>query len=419
MLHKSGQWYISEVSRGSDNVSKLGRKQMAQSRLLKPADLSLEVVILLFAGMAMLLLGLLLFPVYAGILPYYENGLFGLMLVVFALQILSMGKTPFGDMQRSATSVLCGVIIAAVGIVTCFIPGIFGGLPRVILIIFFGAGGLVLLLQVLLAPDRYRLWRSYGGIFHHLIMACAAIYLLQMLIAVLIFKPDLVTGPQMASAALVYGLLLIYLALVLQAITRRYPPARETVPSDGGLSMDNATLLLMAVFMVLLGLLLLPVNLGLLPFSGSAQLGLLMVLFAIQMLALGNTPIGVFRRSWLMILLGFLFAALGVVSCIIPDILIVPLTFLVGVLNIAGGIIGIVKVAVPFLKGRNASEPSPPILLKINSALLVMNILTILFGTTMLISNLIPGIIIGLVLAANGCVIFYLFFQLVSLEKGQ
>ncbi|MDQ1336611.1 MAG: hypothetical protein QG552_3561 [Thermodesulfobacteriota bacterium] len=392
---------------------------MAEFRLLKQADLSLEVVILLFAGMAMLILGLLLFPVYAGVLPYYENGLFGLMLVVFALQIVSMGKTPFGDIKKSPAAVVCGVIISAVGIVTCFIPGLLGIVPRILLILFFGAGGLVLFLQMVLRKDRYRLWRTYGGIFHHLSAACAAVYLTQILIAVLIFKPDLVTGPQMASAALVYGLLLIYLALVLHAITRRYPRAQETAPSDGGLSMDNATLLLMAVFMLLLGLLLLLVNLGLLQFSGSAQLGLLMVLFAIQMLALGSTPIGAFKRSWLMILLGFLFAALGVVSCIIPNILVVPLTFLVGVLNMAGGIIGIIRVTVPFLKRRKASEPVPTILLKINSANLVMNILTILFGTTMLVSNLIPGIILGGVLAANGCVLFYLVQQLLSLEKGQ
>jgi len=392
---------------------------MTEFRPLKQADLSLEVVILLFAGMAMLILGLLLFPVYAGTLPYYENGLFGLMLVVFALQILSMGKTPFGDIQRSATSVFCGVIIAAVGIITCFIPSLLGIAPRILLILFFGAGGLVFFLQMLLRKDRYRLWRTYGGIFHHLTIACAAIYLMQMLIAVLIFKPNLGTGPQMASAALVYGLLLIYLALVLQTITRRYPSAKETAPSGTALSMDHATLLLMAVFMVLLGLLLLPVNLGLLPFSGSAQLGLLMVLFAIQMLALGSTPIGAFKRSWLMILLGFVCGALGVVSCIIPNILLVPLTFLVGVLNIAGGIIGILKVAAPFFKRRKASEPVPTILLKINSANLVMNILTILFGTTILVSNLIPGIIVGVVLAADGCVLLYLLQQLLSLEKSK
>ena len=392
---------------------------MREIKLFKEADLSLEVVILLFGGMAMLILGLLLFPVYAGILFYYENGLFGLLLVVFALQIISMGKTPFGDIRRSATSVLFGVIIAAIGIVTCFIPDILGIVPRILLILFFGAGGLVLFLHMLFAKDRYRLWRTYGGIFNHLIIVCGAVYLLQTLIAALIFKPNLLTGPQGASAALLYGLALVYLACVLQKITRRYPPAQQTAPSDGGLSINNATLLLMGIFMLLLGLLLLPVNIGLLPFSANAQLGLLMVIFAIQMMAIGSTPIGPFPRVWLIIVLGFIFGALGVVSCVIPDILVEPLTLLVGVINIAGGIIGIVKLTLPFLKGRKTAEAVPVILLKINSAVLVMNILTILFGTTMLFSGLIPGLIIGVVLATNGCVLLYLLHQLVSLEKVQ
>jgi len=389
---------------------------VTKNKLFKEADLSLEVVILLFAGMAMLVLGLLLFPVYAGILSYYENGLFGLMLVVYALQIISMGKTPFGDIRRSRTVILFGVIIAAVGVVACFIPDIFGNVPRILLIIFFGAGGLVLFLQMLFGQNRYRLWREYGGIFNHLILACGVVYLVQILIAFLIFDPNFLRGAQVATAALLYGLALFYLACVLQRITWRYPPTQQKPPSDGSLSMDNIILLLMGVFMVLLGLLLLPVNLGLLPFSGSAQLGLLMVIFAIQMLALGSTPIGAFPRSWLIVLLGFIFGALGVISCIIPDILVMPLTLLVGLLNIVAGIIGIVKVT---LKARKTAEPIPTTLLKINSALLVTNILTILFGTTMLFAGLIPGFIIGTVLAANGGVLLYLLHQLVSLEKTQ
>ena len=389
---------------------------MTKNKLFKEANLSLEVVILLFAGMAMLVLGLLLFPVYAGILSYYENGLFGLMLVVYALQIISMGKTPFGDMRRSRTVILFGVIIAAIGIVTCFIPDIFGNVPRILLIIFFGAGGLILFLQMLFGQNRYRLWRKYGGIFNHLILACGVVYLVQILIAFLIFDPNLLRGAQVPTAALLYGLALFYLACVLQRITWRYPPTQQKAPSDGGLSMDNVILLLTGVFMVLLGLLLLPVNLGLLPFSGGAQLGLLMVIFAIQMLALGSTPIGAFPRSWLIILFGFFFGALGVISCIIPGILVMPLTLLVGLLNIAAGIIGIVKVT---LKARKTAEPIPTTLLKINSALLVTNILTILFGTTMLFANLVQGLIIGMVLAANGCVLLYLLHQLVSLEKTQ
>lgn len=168
--------------------------------------------------------------------------------------------------------------------------------------------------------------------------------------------------------------------------------------------------------MVLLGLLLIPVNLDLLPFSASAQLGLLMVIFGLQMLASGNTPIGPFRRSWLMIGLGLLCAILGIVSCIIPGILVVLLTVLVGVLNIAGGAVTLVK-CVP--RGRRSDEEqgqTPPILKKLFAAQLIMNVLTIMFGTSMLIPNLVPGLIIGVILAANGGVLMYLLRILIALQ---
>ena len=42
--------------------------------LLEEAVLPLESVVLLVAGLTMLLAGGLLFPVTAGVLPYYENG---------------------------------------------------------------------------------------------------------------------------------------------------------------------------------------------------------------------------------------------------------------------------------------------------------------------------------------------------------
>lgn len=158
---------------------------MTISSLWKKSDITLEVVILLIAGMALLITGILLFLVSSGALPYYENGLYGLFLVMFALQIVTMGKTPFGEVHRSRFIIAAGAVIAAVGIVTCFVPDVLTRFSRILL---------------------------------------------------------LLTG----------------------------------------------------IFMVLLGVLLIPVNLGKLPFSGSAQLGLLMVIFAIQMLASGNTPIGPF-----------------------------------------------------------------------------------------------------------------------------
>ena len=97
---------------------------MTMDWISKEADLPLETVILVIGGMAMPLAGILLFPVSAGSLPHYENGLYGLLLVMFSLQIITLGKTPFGDVRRSKPLVALGVLIAAVGIAACFVPGL-------------------------------------------------------------------------------------------------------------------------------------------------------------------------------------------------------------------------------------------------------------------------------------------------------
>ena len=135
--------------------------------VFKEADLPLEVVILLLGGMALLITGVLLFPVSVGVLPYYQNGLYGLLLVIFALQMITLGKTPFGDMRKSKLLVAVGVMIAAVGIVTCFVP-VFNRLPRILLFLCFGPGGFLLLVRMCIARDKFRAWVKYGGIFHHL-----------------------------------------------------------------------------------------------------------------------------------------------------------------------------------------------------------------------------------------------------------
>ena len=393
---------------------------MAEYRIFKKADLPLEVVILLVGGMTLLISGALLFAVSAGVLPYYENGLYGLLLVVFALQTILLGKTPFGDMRRSTPLLAVGSVIAAVGIATCFIPDLLGQTPRMLLWICFGAGGFLLLLQMLLDRNKFRSWAKYGGVFRHLILGCVAVYLLSMLIGLLIWGKNLLTTPATAFAVLIFGAAVVYLALVLRKIYRTYPEAEKLRQEGVGLSTEHSMLLLMGIFMILLGMLLIPVNLGMLPFSGSAQLGLLMVMFAIQMLASGNTPIGPFPRSWLMILLGLLFAALGIVSCILPEALVPLLTVLVGVLNILGGAITLGEMV--FSNPRKPGEPRvsrPAILTKLFATQLIMNLLSIMFGTSMLCAHLIPGLAIGVILASNGGVLLYLLHILKVLEKLQ
>ncbi len=393
---------------------------MTNHGILKEADLPLEVVILLIAAMTLLITGVLLFPVSTGALPYYEDGLYGLLLVMFAVQTVALGKTPFGDMRRSKLPLVIGVAIAAVGIVTCFIPDALSEIPRILLFVCFGPGGLLLLLQMILARDKLRTWATYGGVFRHLILSSGAVYVLSMFVGVLILVPSLLATSLTAAAALLYGAAIVYLALVLRIVYRKYPEAEKRPEGDAALPIDQATLLLMGVFMLLLGVLLVPVSFGTLPFAGSAQLGLLMIIFAIQMVASGSTPIGAFRRSWLMVGFGFLFAALGIVSCIVPDVLVPLLTYLVGALNVCGGAIVLVKSFLPRLSRRGEPrQPRPPILARLFAATVIMNALTIVFGTTMFFSGLLPMAVIGVVLAANGCVLLYLLHILVVLDRMQ
>jgi hypothetical protein len=387
--------------------------------LLKKADLPLEVVILLIAAMALVIAGILLFPISTGALAYYENGLYGLLLVMFSLQMIALGKTPFGDMRRSRVPLVIGIVVAAVGIVAVFIPDVLGEVPRVALFICFCPGGVSLLLQMLLARDKLRSWARHGGVFHHLIAGTAAVYCLSIVTGVLVLVPGLLTTAATAIVVLAYGASVVYLAVVLRTVYLRYPEADQQ-PGDAPLPADRALLLVMAVFMVILGLMLVPVSLGKLPFSGSAQLGLLMVIVAVQMVAAGSTPIGPFTRSWPMVALGLVFAALGTVSCIVPDVLVPTLTVLVGVLNLLGGLIGLWRALAPILQMDAAARAAqPPVLVRLFTAQVVMNALTVMFGASMLVSGLLPGLVLGVVLAANGCVLLYLVHILGLLERMQ
>jgi membrane associated rhomboid family serine protease len=120
-----------------------------------------------------------------------------------------------------------------------------------------------------------------------------------------------------------------------------------------------------------------------------------------------------------MILFGLLFTALGIVSCIIPDILVLPLTVLVGVLNILSGVITLIKTCIPRLKKSDKRSPDPPIMVRLFVTQLTMSLLSILFGTSMLVSGLIPGLVIGIILFANGCTLLYLLHVLTVLDEMQ
>ncbi len=393
-------------------------KDVVKNLFKTEASLPLEAALLLIAGLMVLLTGILLFPVAVGLLPYYENGLYGLLLFIFALQIITLGKTPFGDMNRSIPLIVLGIAVAGVGIVTCFIPDLLGAIPRTLLFVCFTPGSLLMLLQMYFSKRKLQTWLNYGGIFRHLIFSCGTVYLLSIIIGFIVLMRHLLSITLTAVIASIFGIAIIYLALVLRKIYLTFPQAENANPGRFTLSTDKTMLLVTGVFMMLLGALLIPINLGQLPFSGSAQLGLLMVIFAVQMLASGSTPVGAFPRSWLMVFIGLLFATLGIVSVIIPEILVKPLTSIIGILNILGGIITIIKTVRSRLeKSTTPWRKNPLILKRLFITQLILAVLSILFGTSMLISFILPGLVVGVILFANGGILLYLIVILSALEK--
>lgn len=384
----------------------------------KKADIPIDLVILMIAGLTMVIAGLLLFPVYLGLLPYYENGLYGLLIFIYALQITVLGKTPFGDVpQRPLSVLILGIFVACVGIITCFIPDLLKEIPRFLLFICFGPGGIILLLQMLFSKDKFPLWKKKGGILMKLAVNCAALYSLSIVISILLLDKDFIPESLTAFSVLLYGLLILSLTAVLYKVYALYPAAEKRPPGGISLSDERAVILITGIFMVLLGLLLIPVTFGLLPFSGSAQLGLLVVIMSIQMTAFGNTPLRSFTRTWPFVFLGLIFASMGIVSCIVPGVMVPLLTLIIALLNIAGGAIPLVKMLASMPGERHGeTAPVPSVITKLLITQTTLNTLSIIFGTSMLIRNLIPGPVIGIVLTANGAVLLYLLSLLSKID---
>lgn len=185
---------------------------------------------------------------------------------------------------------------------------------------------------------------------------------------------------------------------------------RSRLFRDVSFPLTIAILVMVGTLLVLLGLLLFPVNLGMIPFSPDGQLGLLMVVMAIQMMALGETPMGQYKRSGFLVIVGIVFAAMGVVSCIVPGILTDLLRVLLGLLNIVGGGVLLTKRFFPLLHGTGNAPagPLPPGLKKLLVTQTVLNIVAIAFGISMLVPGLVSGLVIAGVIVINGLLLFAL-----------
>lgn len=195
------------------------------------SDLSLEVVILLVLGVFMLLFGLLLFRIHTGDLSYTPDSTYGLFLVILSLQIITMGKTPFGDLRRSWIVVIIGICTAILGMFACFIPGLLTALVRILVGIMLFVGGIALLLQLFISEEKAKKWMKISGILQQLTIACSLVYIMSVILGLITLIPGITTDPQTAVLLIIYGISFFYLSWCIQKVTILYPSEETENPA--------------------------------------------------------------------------------------------------------------------------------------------------------------------------------------------
>lgn len=401
-------------------------------KMMDESNLSMEVVLLILLGVFMFLLGLLLSKISTGELSYTPDSTYGLFLVIISFQIITMGKTPFGDLNRSWALIIMGVLVAILGMVSCFILGYLSELVRILVGIILFAGGIVLLIKLFLSKEKAKSWIKIPGILRQLIAACALVYGITIISGLITLIPGITTNLQTAWVLCIYGFSFFYLAWCIHKVSRIYPEEKKVDDlktsskhfsffQEAKLPLSSAIIILVGILLILLGILLFPVTFGLVPFSPDGQLGLLLVIVSIQMMALGETPMGQYKRSWLLIIIGIIFAALGIVSCIVPGILTGLIQILIGVLNIFGGTLLLIKRFFPIdgIKNQVSKKDQisetilvPPVVKKMIVTQTVLNIVSIIFGLSMILGGIISGLIVAGVLVINGILLFVLVILL-------
>jgi uncharacterized membrane protein HdeD (DUF308 family) len=398
-------------------------------KMREESDLSLEVVILLLLGMFTLIFAILLTKIHTGAFHYTPDSTYGLFLVIVSFQIVTMGKTPFGDLRRSWLLIIIGIITAILGMAACFIPGIISEIVRILVGILLLGGGISLISQLYISKDKAKSWLKNQGILQQLTIACTYVYIMMIVLGIITLLPYITTDYLTAVFLAMYSIGIFYLAWCLQKLVKLQvnEEKKDETPGidinvnghfkllkDASIPVSIATILMIGTLITFLGLILFPVTTGMLPFSSDGELGVLLVINAIQMMALGETPLGEFKRSWLMVIIGLIFASFGIFSCIVPGIFTGYIIILIAMLNIIGWSILIIKRFMPVvtaMKNPAVNEVKiPSIVKRLMISQTLLNTASIAFGVSMLIPGIIPGMVIAGILVVNGL----LFFVVVS-----
>jgi hypothetical protein len=177
--------------------------------------------------------------------------------------------------------------------------------------------------------------------------------------------------------------------------------------AEVGLSIEVVLLLVVGLFFFLLGLLLIGAFAGVLPYSEDSTAGFILVLVSLHTVTMGKTPLGDFRRSWFVVIIGLILGALGTLSIFFPGGALSGLVGILAALALAvGGTVLLVQLFTSEEKAKTWMKVGG-ILLQLTIALGVVYVLEIIAGVGSFVPVIKTNPLWALVVVIFGASFFY------------
>lgn len=357
--------------------------------------------------------GALLVPIGFGLLRHDANAATAMFVVVFAIMIGFLGLTPVGTFTPNRPLLWLGLVLVLLGSLAFISPGTLTG-P-----IHWALAAMLLGLGLIRLPLFWWHRRHGAKVPDGYALPYTAMHLLSLALGVVVVTD----APWWLSAPLLLGLGASQVRLaVLAARPGAHVPgaARLDAPDDGRrpLRLSSRLMLLLAITMLFMAVATVLGVRGVIPIDTTRSSLLFVLITAMQVILLGDTPVRSFTPSWTLALLGMAVATLAMVAAIVPGVLDGPLGVAVGVSNLATAatgfvhLAGIVRTAAAMPPGRARRTTVTVVVVSA-----IVYCLLLAFAVNLLAPGLIPGLAMLAVLVLAGGFLIWLAFLLSRLPR--
>ncbi len=325
---------------------------------------------------------------------------YGLFLILFAIPIFIPNKQPIFQIKRNILTFIIGLIIEIIGIILCLIPNIIKITSTILLGVLLFFGSITLLSKLFLEePEK-----------NPMNMENKITYIIIYLIAGIIGANNMFNaGLDLNIVILLYSLPFFYLAnKCIDDAELKDEDSEEKIIllKPVSLELESILALILGIFAIVSGIIMSYFNIA--SISGITSITLLIL--SIQAIFKGISPIGILDRKIWLYLLGFIGLLLSMISCLIPNILNLPLIYIVGILNMICifQVIDLIRLLNKQYNTKNTFKFTISTIGMICSIL--QNIIMILFGMFIINQTLISPQIMGILLIVMGLDILVMIF---------